>query len=62
MVLGPFGFLGSDDLALVPLRPYGLKAPDPKGPCTQIVYFGPKVRIKGTTLRPKYILFGYMDP
>ena len=30
----------------------------PKDPCAQIVYKAPKIR---TTLRPLYILFGYMD-
>ena len=39
--------------------------PNPKGPCTQIVS---TVALKylyrlyiGTTLRPEYILYGYMD-
>ena len=40
-----------------------LKHKNPKGPCTQIVHtLAPKYLYLGTTLRPKYILFGYMDP
>ena len=35
---------------------------NPKGPCTQIVYTLPQSTFLGTTLRPKSILFGYMDP
>ena len=35
---------------------------DPKDPCNQIVYtLAPSTYI-GTTLRPKHILFGYMNP
>ena len=35
----------------------------PEGSCTQIVYTSaPKYLYIGTTLRPKYIVFGYMDP
>ena len=26
------------------------------------IYFGPKVSIEGTTLKPKYIQIGYMEP
>ena len=36
---------------------------DPKGPCTQVVdTLAPKYLNIGTTLRPKYILVGHMDP
>ena len=35
----------------------------PKGPCTQIVYtLAPMYLYIGSTLRPKYILLGHMDP
>ena len=35
----------------------------PQGPCTQIVStLAPKYAYIGTTVRPRYILFGYMDP
>ena len=35
----------------------------PKGPCTQIVYnTWPCSTSTGSTLKPKYIQFGYMDP
>ena len=33
----------------------------PKGPCSQIDIHRPQSTQIGTTLRPKYILFGYMD-
>ena len=34
-----------------------------KGPCIQTVYrLWPQSTYIGTTLRPKYLLFGYMDP
>ena len=33
-----------------------------KGPCTRMYIHWPQCTYKGTTLRPKYILFGYMDP
>ena len=35
----------------------------PKGPCAQIVHtLAPNYLPIGTTVRPKYILFRYMDP
>ena len=40
-----------------------LQSLDPKGPmCPNSVYSRPPNTFLGTTLRPKYILFGYMDP
>ena len=34
-----------------------------KGPCAQTQYIlWPQCTYIGSTLRPKYILFGYMDP
>ena len=37
-----------------------------KGLCTQgvytLAYFGPASTYRATTVRPKYMLFGYMDP
>ena len=35
---------------------------DPKGPCTHIAYTLAAKYLRGTTLRPMYILFRYMDP
>ena len=36
--------------------------PQPKGPCSQIVLHWPQSTYIGTALRPKYTLFGCMDP
>ena len=30
--------------------------------CSYRIYIGPQNTCIGTTLRPKYLLFGYMDP
>ena len=38
-------------------RVWGYRA-YPKGPCAHIVY----TLAIGTTLRPKYVLFGHLDP
>ena len=38
-------------------RAYG-----PEGPCTKIVYTLGPMYLKGSTFRPKYIQYGYMDP
>ena len=33
-----------------------------QGQCAQLVYIWPQSTQKGITVRPKYILFGHMDP
>ena len=45
------------------MRPKSFKEYTPKGPCTHIAYIHwPQSTYIGTTVRPKYILFGYMHP